>query len=338
MTTSTPARNKKRRVENMKKLSLIFTITCILVLAAAGTAYADKVYTEGLLQYTIDKNDNITIVRYSGGADEEDDAGDSGADATGDPDTYTVPWKIGNREVTNIKEGAFSKSDVGTVLIPEGVQVADGALRPDQTSESYKLVEEPTEPEHTDVGNPEWILPDIIRPGEMNLSEDTLTPNGRSVDLTVTESSEDIGIDYEGDSSAASGSGGAAGGSSAYVDGGPGVQDTDIPVAENISVEIASDAEGGPEEKDIILADDDWEDDAPEEPVKKIAAADGEAAAGETAAAAEQSAGSETEEVEVSAEPAGKAAGTGRTVTAALIIAGVLAAGAAAVLFIRKRR
>ena len=329
----------------MKKLSLIFTITCILVLAAAGTAHAEKVYTEGLLQYTVDSNDNITIVRYSGGADEGDDAGDSGADASGDPDTYTVPWKIGNREVKSIRKGAFSKSDVGTVLIPEGVQMADGALRPDQTSESYKLVEEPAEPEHTDDGNPEWILPDIIRPGEMNLTEDTLTPNGRSVDLTVTESigeeaesSEDIGIDYEGASSAASGSGGAAGGGSAYADGGPGVQDTDIPVAENISVEIASDAEGGPEEKDIILADDDWEDDAPEEPVKKIAAADGGAAAGETAVAAEQSAGSETEAVEVSAEPAGKAAGTGRTVTAALIIAGVLAAGVAAVLFIRKRR
>ena len=106
----------------MKRLGFI-ALTISFILLSACTAYAGKIYTEGMLQYTIDGDNTISIVGYYGDADE-----------------YTIPWMIGLKEVKSIESGAFKESDVSTVHIPNNeVNVASGAFRDSQETDMYNL-------------------------------------------------------------------------------------------------------------------------------------------------------------------------------------------------------
>lgn len=128
----------------MKKLSLFIVIAFALVIMSAGTAYADRIYTEGLLQYTFNDDGDVIITGYYGSGD---DAG-----------VCTVPAQIGGRRLASVRKGAFAGSGAALIRIPDGVTVDEGALSSGQSCEFYDLVEKslPEQPQEQEGG----MLPD----------------------------------------------------------------------------------------------------------------------------------------------------------------------------------
>lgn len=87
----------------MKKL-LTLLITILLSLLVSSNVFAEDVYMDGSLFYTID-NDEITIIKY-----------------TGNDTKVEIPMTIGGFNVTQISEDAFANKKIDEIKLPDTIK------------------------------------------------------------------------------------------------------------------------------------------------------------------------------------------------------------------------
>lgn len=87
----------------MKKyLKIVFVILLFIICTSKAIFADDEIYTEGNLQFTINDNNTIEIAYYYG----KDTA-------------LTIPWTIGDYQIEDFRDGAFSNSDVTSIRVPD---------------------------------------------------------------------------------------------------------------------------------------------------------------------------------------------------------------------------